>query len=82
MNTVDSETDAGKIYRNDDIKQYVEDQYSLKVHSAFIGEVREKLGIHQHENYQESCCENPRVTIFYEEKEAANIDALKHFGFM
>ena len=82
VNTADLETDAGTIYSNDDIKQYVEDKYGFKVHSAFIGQVREKLGIHQHENYRESCCENPRVMICSEEKEAAIIDALKHFGFM
>ena len=82
VNTEDLETDAGTIYSNDDIKQYVEDKYGFKVHSAFIGQVREKLGIHQHENYRESCSDNPRVMICSEEKEAAIIDALKHFGFM
>ncbi|MBO7184942.1 MAG: 23S rRNA methyltransferase [Oscillospiraceae bacterium] len=76
------ETDAGTIYSNDDIKEYVEDKYGFKVHSAFIGQVREKLGIHQHENYRESRSDNPRIMAFSEEKEAAIIDALKHFGFM
>ena len=79
VNTEDLETDAGRIYGNDDIKQYIEDKYGFKVHSAFIGQVREKMGIHQHENYRESCSENPRVMICSEEKEAAIIDALKHF---
>ena len=82
VNTADLETDAGTIYSNDDIKEYVEDKYGFKVHSAFIGQVREKLGIHQHENYRESCSDNPRVMVCSEEKEAAIIDALKHFGFM
>ena len=82
VNTADLETDAGTIYSNDDIKEYVEDKYGFKVHSAFIGQVREKLGIHQHENYRESCSDNPRVMICSDEKEAAIIDALKHFGFV
>ena len=80
MNTEDLETDAGKIYSNDDIKQYIGEKYCFKVHSAHIGQVREKLGIHQHENYRESQSDNPRVMVCPEEKEKAIMDALKHFG--
>ena len=79
VNTADLETDAGTIYSNDDIKQYVEDKYGFKVHSAYIGQVREKLGIHQHENYNDSHTSPRKPTVCPEEKEAAIIDALKHF---
>ena len=48
----------------------LKDKYSFKVHAAFIGRVHEKLGIHQHENYRESCSDNPRNRC------------VKHFGFM
>ena len=79
VNTADLETDAGTIYSNDDIKQYVEDKYGFKVHSAYIGQVREKLGVHQHENYNDSHTIPRKPTVCPEEKEAAIIDALKHF---
>ena len=82
VNTEDLETDAGTIYSNDDIKQYVEDKYGFKVHSAYIGQVREKLGIHQHENYHDSHTSPRKPTVCPEEKEAAIIEALKHFGFI
>ena len=79
VNTADLETDAGTIYSNDDIKQYVEDKYGFKVHSAYIGQVREKLGVHQHENYNDSHTSPRKPTVCPEEKEAAIIYALKHF---
>ena len=72
----------GRIYTNDDIKQYIEKKYGFKVHSADIGQIREKLGIHQHENYRESQSDNPRVLVCPEEKEKAIMEALKHFGFI
>ncbi len=79
VNTADLETDAGVVYNNDDIKQYIEDKYGFKVHSAYIGQVREKLGVHQHENYNDSHTSPRKPTVCPEEKEAAIIDALKHF---
>ena len=82
VNTEDLETDAGTIYSNDDIKQYVEEKYGFKVHSAYIGQVRDKLGIHQHENYHDSHTSSRKPCTCPEEKEAAIIDALKHFGFI
>ena len=79
VNTEDLETDAGVVYNNDDIKQHIKDKYGFKVHSAYIGQVREKLGIHQHENYNDSHTSPRKPTVCPEEKEAAIIDALKHF---
>lgn len=82
VNTEDLETDAGRIYSNEDIKQYIEDKYGFKVHSACIGQVREKLGIREHENYNDSHTGPRKPTVCPEEKEAAIIEALKHFGFI
>ena len=82
VNTEDLETDVGRIYTNDDIKQYIEEKYGFKVHSAYIGQVREKLGIREHENYRDSHTSPRKPTICPEEKEAAIMDALKHFGLI
>ena len=64
-----------------DIKAYVEKVYGFKVHSAYIGQVKGKLGIREHENYHNSHT-NPRKTICPPEKEEAIVDALKHFGYI
>ena len=82
VNTEDLETDAGRIYSNDDIKQYIEEKYGFKVHSAYIGQVREKLGIREHENYNDSHTSPRKPCVCPEEKEAAIMEALKHFGFI
>ena len=82
VNTEDLETDVGRIYTNDDIKQYIEDKYGFKVHSAYIGQVREKLGIREHENYNDSHTSPRKPCVCPEEKEAAIMEALKHFGFI
>ena len=82
VNTEDLETDAGKIYSNDDIKQYIEEKYGFKVHSAYIGQVREKLGIREHENYNDSHNSPRKPCVCPEEREAAIMEALKHFGFI
>ena len=82
VNTEDLETDVGRIYTNDDIKQYIEEKYGFKVHSAYIGQVREKLGIREHENYNDSHTSPRKPCVCPEEKEAAIMEALKHFGFI
>ena len=82
VNTEDLETDVGRIYTNDDIKQYIEEKYGFKVHSAYIGQVREKLGIREHENYHDSHTSSRKPCVCPEEKEAAIMDALTHFGYL
>ena len=79
VNTEDLETDVGRIYTNEDIKQYIEEKYGFKVHSAYIGQVREKLGIQEHENYHDSHTSSRKPCVCPEEKEAAIIDAFRHF---
>ena len=82
VNTEDLETDVGRIYTNDDIKQYIEEKYGFKVHSAYIGQVREKLGIREHENYYDSHTSPRKTNVCPEKKETAIIDALKYFGLI
>lgn len=67
-------------YSGDDIKQYIEDKYGFKV--SYIGQVREKLSIREHENYNDSHTSPRKPTACPEEKEAAIMDALKRFGFI
>ena len=82
VNTEDLETDVGRIYTNNDIKQYIEEKYGFKVHSAYIGQVREKLGIREHENYHDSHTSPRKPCVCPEEKEAAIKEALEHFGYI
>lgn len=82
VNTEDLETDVGRIYTNDDIKQYIEEKYGFKVHSAYIGQVREKLGIREHENYHDSHTSPRKPCVCPEEKETAIKEALEYFGFI
>ena len=35
----------------DDIKAYVREKYGFEAHSAYIGQVKEKLGIRERKNY-------------------------------
>ena len=76
------ETNAGVVYNNDDKKQYVEDKHGFKVHSAYIGQVKGKLGIQEHENYNDSHTSPPKSCGCPAEKETEIMDALKHFGFI
>ena len=82
VNTADLETDAGRIITNEDIKSYIEEKYGFKVHSAYIGQVREKLGVRLHENYNDSHTSPRKPTVCPEEKEAAIVDALNYYGLL
>lgn len=73
---------AKLIPTNDDICSFVEENYGFKVHSAYIGQVKAKLGIREHENYHDSHTSPRKPTVCPEEKEAAILDALKHFGLI
>ena len=73
---------VGFIPTNEDICSFVEENYGFKVHSTYIGQVREKLGIREHENYHNSHTSPRKPTVCPEEKEAAILDALKHFGLI
>lgn len=62
----------------DDIKAYVKEKYGFEVHSAYIGQVKEKLGIRERKNYNVGSGKRP-MPLCPPEKEEAIKDAFKHF---
>ena len=62
----------------DDIKAYVREKYGFKVHSAYIGQVKEKLVLEKRKNDNLGSGEG-RVPNCPPEKEEAIEDAFKHF---
>ena len=73
---------SGKTATNNDIKAYISDKYGFNVTSAYIGQVKAKLGIRQHENYRPAAEGGRKPCICPKPKEDAIIDALKHFNFI
>lgn len=65
----------------DDIKAYVREKYGFEVHSACIGQVKEKLGIRERKNYNVGSGKYP-MPLCPPEKEEAIKDALRHFGLI
>ena len=63
----------------DEIKAYVLEKYGLKVSSLYISQVKRKCGLDVGQNYNLSKKENAKVSQCLLEKEAAIMDALKHF---
>ena len=61
------------------IKAYVLEKYGLKVSSLYISQVKRKCGFDVGQNYNLSKKEDPKVPQCPPEKEAAIIEALKHF---
>ena len=63
----------------EEIKAYVWDKHHLKVSSLYISQIKRKCGLEVGQNYNLSKSENPKVPKCPPEKEAAIMDALKHF---
>lgn len=63
----------------EEIKAYVWDKHHLKVSSLYISQIKRKCGLEVGQNYNLSKSENPKVPKCSPEKEAAIMDALKHF---
>ena len=63
----------------EEIKAYVWDKHHLKVSSLYISQIKRKCGLEVGQNYNRSKSENPKVPKCPAEKEAAIMDALKHF---
>ena len=61
------------------IKKRVLQQTGLKVSSLYIAQVKQKYGIIERENYNKPKSENAKQPKCPPEKEAAIMDALKHF---
>ena len=63
----------------DEIKAYVLEKYGLKVSSLYISQIKRKCGLDVGQNYNLSKKEDAKVPQCPPEKEAAIIEALKHF---
>ena len=63
----------------EEIKAYVLEKYDLKVSSLYISQVKRKCGLDVGQNYNLSKKEDAKVPQCPPEKEAAIMDALKHF---
>lgn len=67
----------------EEIKAYVLEKFKLKVSSLYISQVKRKLGLELGQNYNLAKSENARPQPQCPpEKEAAILDALKHFGML
>ena len=66
----------------DEIKAYVLEHTGLKVSSLHISQVKRKCGLDVGQNYNLSKKEDAKVPQCPSEKEAAIMDALKHFGML
>lgn len=62
----------------EEIKKYVVEKYGFKVSTLFIAQVKRKYGIIERSNYNVGDGK-ARVPQVSPEKEAAIVDALKHF---
>ena len=63
----------------EEIKAYVWEKHNMKVSSLYISQVKRKCGLEIGQNYNLSKSENPKVPKCPAEKEAAIMNALKHF---
>lgn len=66
----------------DEIKAYVLEKYGLKVSSLYISQVKRKCGLDVGQNYNLSKKEDAKVPQCPPEKEAAIMEALKHFQML
>ena len=66
----------------DEIKTYVLEKYGLKVSSLYISQVKRKCGLDVGQNYNLSKKEDAKVPQCPPEKEAAIMEALKHFQML
>lgn len=65
-----------------EINEYVENKYGLKLHSAFIAQVKRECDIEMGENYNLSKSDDYEPREVTPEKREAIIDALKHFNMI
>ena len=63
----------------EEIKEYVLEKFGLKVSQLYIAQIKRKCGIIERINYNKSKKEDAKVPQCPPEKEAAIMDALKHF---
>ena len=75
-------TDVEKKATYEEIKAYVLENTGLKVSYLYIAQVKQKYGIIERENYNKPKSEASRQPQCPVEKEAAIVEALKHFGMI
>ena len=64
------------------IKEYVLEQAGLKVSSLYISQIKRKCGLDVGDSYNKPKSESAKVSQCPPEKEAAIMDALRHFGMI
>ena len=75
-------TAAGSKVIYDEIKAYVLEHTGLKVSSLHISQVKRKCGLEAGQDYHLSKKEDAKAPQCPPEKEAAIMDALRHFGML
>lgn len=80
VNIEDLRKDIGFVATNHDIQAYVKEKYGFYVHSLYIAQVRDKLGIKLHENHRKVEAARRKASICPAYKEAAILDAFEYYG--
>jgi len=80
VNVEDLRKDTGSVATNPIIQAYVKEKYGFYVHSLYIAQVRDKLGIKLHESANKVAQPKRKVSICPDYKEAAIMDAFQHYG--
>ncbi len=62
------------------IKDYVKEQTGLNIHTSYIAQIKEKCGLNKQYTFEKE--EGRRVAKCPPEKEAAIMDAFRHFGWI
>lgn len=75
-------TDAEKKATYEEIKTYVLDNSGLKVSNLYSAQIKQKCGIIERENYNKPKSEDSKQPQCPLEKEAAIMEALRHFGMI
>ena len=81
INTEDLKKNVGGYATYGDIKAYVLEKFGLKVSSLYIAQTKDKCGIKERENYYIGEGKSKEL-ICPLEKEAAIMDAFRHFGML
>ena len=64
------------------IKAYVKEKHGLNVSSLYIAQIKNRCGLDKRLNYNLSKSEDAKVPQCPPEKEAAIMDAFRHFGLI
>ena len=80
VNIEDLRKGTGFVATNPDIQAYVKKKYGFYVHSLYIAQVRDKLGIKLHDGHNKVEQTKRKVSICPDYKEAAILDAFEHYG--